>query len=285
VTILTDIIYRPRGRFQAGRAGAHPSSEVGGFGVFRDQVPFLRYPDARRVDIRATLLNPFEETYVRRFEQRQSIDVYAIVDLSASMAFVGAVEKFSIVCDLCESLALSALRIGDRFGLIGCDHGMRDDVLLGATRSRGAAFRAARRLRDARRNGTNAQGFLDAAAKLGMLRKLVLLISDFRWPLSFIEDVFAAFARHDAIPVVISDSAEESPPSWGLLELSDSETGRRRLSVLRPQLREKWIERERERRAAIARLASSWARPPIFIRDAFDAFKFSNRLTAGYGES
>ena len=110
-----DIIYHPRGRFRSNHVGAHGSSEVGGFGVFRDQASFLSYPDARRIDLRATLRDPFGETYVRRFEQRNAIEVYAIVDLSASMGFVGAVDRFEIACEICSALAFSVTRIGDRF--------------------------------------------------------------------------------------------------------------------------------------------------------------------------
>jgi Mg-chelatase subunit ChlD len=132
---FADILYRPRGRFRSNHVGAHSSSEIGGLGVFRDQTPFLRYPDARRVDVRATLRDPFGETHVRRFEQRSAIDVYALVDLSASMGFVGAVDRFAVACDLCAALAFSATRIGDRFGLIAGDDGLRQNVFLLATRS------------------------------------------------------------------------------------------------------------------------------------------------------
>ena len=101
-----NIVYRPRGRFGSNHIGSHSSSEVGGFGVFRDQAPFLRHPDARRIDIRASLRDPFEEIHVRQFEQRRSVDLYAIVDVSASMAFVGACEKLSLVREICRSIGL-----------------------------------------------------------------------------------------------------------------------------------------------------------------------------------
>lgn len=232
MTAPQDIAYRPRGRFLSNRIGAHASSEVGGFGVFRDQTPFLRHPDARRIDLRATLRDPFGETYVRRFEQRQAIDVYAIVDLSASMGF-GA--KHDIAADLVASLAFSANRIGDRFGLIGCDRALRQELLFPASASR---------------------------------------------PLALIDRAFAAFSPHDAIPIAIVDSSEETPPRWGLLELVDAETGARRLEVMRPALQARWIDDERRRFAEIARLANGRARPPIILRDRFDALELGRGLTA-----
>ena len=275
-----DIVYRPRGHFRSNHIGSHPSSEVGGFGVFRDQAPFLRHPDARRIDIRASLRDPFEQIYVRRFEQRRSVDVYAIVDVSASMTFVGACEKFSLVCEICEALAYSATRIGDRFGLIACDDSPRAELFLPATRSKSIALGAAARLRATIPAGRGAEGFITAAASLGAARKIAVLISDFRWPPSLLERVFDVFGPHDAIPLVILNSVEETPPAWGLLELIDSESGRRRLVAMRPALRARWIERERERQSRIARLAANRSRPPIIIRDAFDPIALSQQLTA-----
>ncbi len=157
MTSPDEILYRPRGRYRSNHVGSHSSTEVGGFGVFRDQLPFLRFPDARRIDLRASLRDPFGQIYVRRFEQRQPVDVVAIVDLSASMRFAGACDKFSLSCAIVESLAISATRIGDRFGLIGCDEAVREDVLLPPTRSRSVALRSAARLREDAADGRNAE--------------------------------------------------------------------------------------------------------------------------------
>lgn len=280
MTITDEIIYRPRGRFWSNHAGAHVSSEVGGFGVFRDQAPFLRYPDARRINLRATLRDPFGETHVRRFEQRNAIDVYALVDLSASMGFVGAVDRFEIACDLCAALAFSATRIGDRFGLIAGDDVLRENAFLPAILSRSAALHAVDRLRDERPAGARAESLKTAAMRLGAARKLVLLISDFRWPASLVQNVFEALALHDVLPVALVDSVELNPPRWGLLELRDPETAQRRIIIMRPALRQKWIDVESRRRAELIQLAAGRVRPPIFVEDRVDPRSLSLRLMA-----
>lgn len=280
MTITDDIMYRPRGRFRSNRAGAHESSEVGGFGVFRDQAPFLRYPDARRIDLRATLRDPFGETHVRRFEQRNAIDVYALVDLSASMGFVGAVDRFDVACDLCAALAFSATRIGDRFGLVAGGDVLRENAFLPATLSRRAALHAVDRLRDERPAGANAESLQTAAIRLGAGRKLVLLISDFRWPAWLVQSIFDALAFHDVLPVTLVDSVEMNPPRWGLLDLRDPETARRRTLIMRPDLRQKWIDAETKRRAALIQLAAGRVRPPVFVEDRCDSRSLSLRLMA-----
>lgn len=275
-----DLLYRPRRRFRSNHIGAHASSEVGGFGVFRDQAPFLRYPDARRIDVRATLRDPFGETYVRRFEQRSAIDVYALVDLSGSMGFVGAVDRFSIACEICAALAFSTTRIGDRFGLIAGAEQLREEVFLPATRMRRAALDTVERLRRERLAGVGAQSLQQAAPRLGMARKLVMLISDFRWPAHLITHIFDSLALHDVIPIALVDSVERDPPRWGLLELQDAETGRRRLMAMRPSLRQRWIDAEYERRQRLTHIASGRARAPIFIENRFDPHSLSLRLMA-----
>ncbi|QGM46024.1 DUF58 domain-containing protein [Methylocystis heyeri] len=275
-----ELRYRPRGCFRSNHVGSHPSTEVGGFGVFRDQAPFLKYPDARRIDLKASLRDPYGQIYVRRFERRQSIDVVAIVDLSASMGCGRACDKVALSCKIVEALAYSATKIGDRFCLIGCDEGMRGNMLLPPTRSRSLALGVGSRLRQEAFDGRSAKGFLKAAQALGVTRKLVCLISDFRWPHDVVLRVIDAFSAHDAIPIVVLDSSEETPPPWGLMELIDSESGDRRVLAMRPGLRRRWIERERERKFRLSRIAADRCRPPVFVRDVFDSGAISLQLMA-----
>lgn len=275
-----DILYRPRGRFRSIDTGAHVSSEVGGIGVFRDHAPFLRHPDARRIDLRATLRDPFGETHVRRFERRHALDAVALVDVSASMRFPSAEHKIKIACDFCAALALAATRIGDRFGLMGCGETLHRPLMTPPTRSAAAAFGAVERLRAWTYADAGAEGFLVAAEALGSSRKLVFLASDFRWPAALIDRVFESLSRHDLVPLVVVDSTEEEPPNWGLLQLADAEDGRRRIMFMRPTLRRRWIEREAERHRSIAHLAAGRARRPVFLRDGFDPVDLSLRLMA-----
>lgn len=280
MTVPADLLYRPRGRFRSNRLGAHSSSEVGGFGVFRDQTPFLRHPDARRIDLRATLRDPFGATYVRRFEQRSAIDVYAFVDVSASMGFVGAVDRFAVACYICASLAFSATRIGDRFGMVSGGGSLGSRIYLPASRSASAALKAVETFRNTRPRGTDVESLVSGATDLGATRKLVMLISDFRWTRGVIESVFDAFALHDVAPVALVDSLESRPPRWGLLEVEDSESGCRRLMLMRPTLQQRWMAQEASRRQELAHLAAGRARAPIFIEDEFDPTALSDHLMA-----
>ncbi|WP_409565314.1 DUF58 domain-containing protein [Methylobacterium sp. J-078] len=266
-----DIVYRPRGRLPGTRPGAHRGREAGGLGTFRDQVPFLRMPDARRIDVRATLRDPFEGTFVRRFEARTPVEVWALLDLSASMRFTGEADRMALASAFCAGLAASATRIGDAFGLIGCDEGVREDVFLAPSRAPTRAAEVALRLAAAACSGRGAGGMVAATRRLAGRPKIVFLLSDFRWPEVLIAEVFAALSLHDLVPVLLGDAAEaEGLPNWGLLELDDLEGGGRRLVLMRPALRRRWIAREAERLATLRHLATAHGRPPFRLAGRFD---------------
>ncbi len=274
-----EITYRPRGRAEGPIIGAHRGRDVGGAGIFRDDVTFLQQPDARRINLRATLRDPFETVYVRRFEQRTAIAVYAVVDLSGSMAFEGNARKIDIAADLCVALAGSARRFGDAFGLIGCDDKIRDDFFIPATRRRGLDVETSRRFAEFVPTGRSAAGLAKAGELISGLRKLVFLISDFHLPLTAIEAALAGLARHDLAPIIIADSAEEENlPSWGLLSLRDLESGRNRLVAMRPALRDKWRTEAAERREALRRMFSFYGRTPFSIVDRLDVDRLSRHL-------
>ncbi|MGU3538797.1 DUF58 domain-containing protein [Methylobacterium sp. A54F] len=276
-----EIIYLPRRRPGGARFGAHRGRDAGGLGTFRDQVPFLRQPDARRIDLRASLRDPFEGIRVRRFEARTPVPIWVLVDLSASMAFSGAARRMELAGQLCEALAASATRIGDAFGLIGCDHAVREDLFLPATRLRGPAVQMAARVARAPCRGAGAEGLLLAPRLLGSRPGLVFLVSDFRWPEPLVEGVFAALGHQDVVPVLLWDEAEAADlPAWGLVELDDLEGAGRRLVLMRPALRRRWIAREAARLARLRHLAGLFARPPFRLAGRFDADALSRHLLA-----
>jgi len=273
------ISYRTRERAEGVLIGAHRGRSTGGQGVFLDQVSYLRQPDPRRIDLRLTLRDPFENVYVRRYEQRLAIALCAIVDLSRSMRFEGTARKMTLVGDLCVSLARSAHELGDAFGLVGCDTTIRDDFIFPATRHRATEAVIARQFRDFVPEQRSAAGLLDAARYLAGKRKLVFLISDFQFPLSETEAILESMSRHDIVPIMVSDSAEDSElPSFGLIDLQDLESGAGKVAFMRPALRRRWHAAAEERRNQLGRLFLRYGRPPFELKDEFDAAALSRHL-------
>jgi uncharacterized protein (DUF58 family) len=261
------------------RIGAHRGKVEGAGGLFRDHDLLVRSQDPRRIDLRMSLRDPFGTLYVKRFEQKTSVTVYALVDLSASMGFAGSVGKMDVVADLCGALAASARRIGDSFGLIGCDETILPEFFLPATRSRGTEADMVADLRAFTPTGHGAEGLLEAASYLAGRRKLVFVISDFHLPLDLIEAVFEALSEHDVIPIVLRDPREmRDLPAYGLVSLADLETGRRRLYAMRPSLRAALMREEAEAEKALRALAMRYGRPPFQVMGRVDWDKFGAYL-------
>lgn len=277
-----DIPYRLAWRTRSVRAGAHRSSVAGTGGMFRDLTSLLDARDPRRIDLRQSLRDPFGQVHIRRFEQTSAIVISMLVDVSASMTFAGRTRKQALAAELASVIARSAIRTGDKFSLRAADATPNTHLTLHATRSRTAAVRAADALRDFPADGRGSGGLAQAASLIGARRGLVFLVSDFLVPEAELETVFAALSRHDVVPIALYDSAEiDALPSWGLMELADLETGRRRLVMLRPSFKEAWRRRIEARRSDFRRLARRHGREPFEVTDRIDWERLGAHLSAG----
>lgn len=277
---MTPLPYRLRWRPEGILPGAHPGHGEGAEGEFRRHVSLLRQPDPRRIDLRASLRDPYGELHVRQFAPRRAVPVAALVDLSGSMRFGEAIA--GRVAELCTVMALSAVRSGDSFALFGCDDRLREDVSIPLARRRGLEEEVREKLAAAEPAGRGAAGLFEAAERLPHRRALVLLISDFLSPLDESERLFDALWRHDVVPVVVRDGAvEEDLPNWGLIELGDLETGASRLVFMRPALRRRWIEQARARRQALNDLFARRGLRPFDLKDSFDPDALARRLMEG----
>ncbi|MBA3591649.1 MxaS protein [Methylibium sp.] len=269
--------------------GHHRSRRGDSGHEFRAHVPLHDAPDVRRLDLHASLRDPLGQWLVRVASERKAVPVYAVADLSASMAFQGERRKLDVLADFTEALAWSAWRTGDAFGFVGCDEAVRRDWLLPLVRSQGVGSAFARRLRAFAPAGRNADGLKDAHRLLRRERSLVFLLSDFHLPLPALDAVLGSLAHHELVPVLLWDRAEFAQPGEGpnaaglpggiglasrigrLASLVDAETGQRRLLWLRPALRERWRRQLEARRGALDALFRRHRLRPLYLLDGFDA--------------
>ena len=269
---IAEVHYRI-GAAARGHFPGHHRSHGGDTGLeFRGHVPLLDAPDARRLDLHASLRNPFGDWLVRVHSQRMAIPVVVVADLSASMGFEGARRKVDVLADFVESLGWSAWRTGDRFGFVGCDERVDPALLVPPTRARGAGSALAATLRGLVLEGRSALGLRDAHRHLPRQRALVFLVSDFHLPLSDIADVLAGLAAHEVVPVVLWQAEEFGiAAERGLAEVIDPESGARRWVWWRPALRARWEAAREARRAALTTLFRARRLAPLVIEGAFDA--------------
>ena len=272
---VRELHYRVAAPVRGHFPGHHRSARGDSGFEFRGHATLLDAPDARRLDLHASLRDPFGDWRVRLHSQRKSIPVVMVADLSASMGFEGRQRKAAVLADFVDSLGWSAWRTGDSFGFIGCDAVVRPDWLQLPTRARGTGHALAQALRGwvpAGPSARSSDGLLKVPDFLGRQRALVFLVSDFHLPLPQVQAVLAGLAAHDVVPVVLWDPLEFTLAAQrGLLHAVDPETGRRRLVWWRPALRERWQRAHAARRDALVQAFAAQRLRPLFIEGEFDA--------------
>ena len=270
--MLKEFHYKIDWRTKSHLPGHHRSGQSGGGLEFRGNLPLLAAPDPRRLDIRASLSDPFEQWYVRSFRQRSQVPVYLIADLSASMAFQGVNHKLDILANFTESLAYSVHRSGDRFAFVGCDNTLRADFLLPPTHALGAGLDIAQRLRCLQPIGTSALGLLEASRYLSLQKSLVFLVSDFHFEDSTLTGLLRSLAAHHVCPIVLWDRAEyQRMPRFGIVAVQDSESGHRKTLLLRRSFHERLQAAFESRRKWLVDCFQKNAMRALFIEDTFDA--------------
>lgn len=276
-----EIIYRMPGRVDGFRPGAHRGKNTGEGHLFRHLAPFLSHPDPRRLDLRASLADPFGNLKVRLQEQPATLKLFALLDLSASMAFRGDCPKAAVMADFVEALAAAAHKNGDTLGVYGAAERILPEFSFGATRWPGLARLLATRLRRGPPWGVGSLGLVAAARRLPARASLVLVLSDFHMPLSAIQALLDALAGHWVVPVVIWDERETLPSPPGLARLVDAEAGRERLLLIRPGLRERLTANLARRRERLNELFRRHGRRPLLLERGFSAATVNRYFLAG----
>lgn len=271
--------YRVRWKTGGLRPGAFAGYQAGSGDHIRTSVPLHERADPRRLDVRATLRDPFGALWVRELEQKSALKVFVIADVSASMGFVGRHDKMMQLRDVAVSIARSAWRNGDLFGFHAAGETPRTDLALPARVNRGAGEWLARRLAACVPEGSSARGLLRVIPQLPHRRALVFLISDFHWPARDIAEILGSLSHHAVVPIALWDPAEtDAIHRHGIAVLSDMESGARRFVWLRPHLIESLRRRraEREQRLRIACRKAGCA--PFFVRDRYDPMQLTRHF-------
>lgn len=260
--------WRSRGR----HPGRHASMQRGLGMEFRGHAPLIAYPDPRRIDLRQTIRDPFEQVWVRIFNQKSSVPVFVACDLSGSMGFAGHMRKLDIASEITASAAYSAYRVNDPFGFIGFDEQVREDWMFASSVKVHGAFELADSLAGYRPPHVGSRGMQEIHHYLPRERSLLLLVSDFHMPLPELEQAMSTLMRHHVVPLVLWDAAEyRSLPQFGIASVTDSESGARRTLFLRRDFRERILQAFEERRQALEQLFLRFDSPPLFFEDGFDA--------------
>src|SRR5690349_21402888 len=165
------------------------------------------------------------DTYVKVFTEEREMTVMLLVDLSGSERF-GSVQrpKIETVAEVSALLAFSAIKNNDRVGLILFTD--RVERFVPPKKGKGHVMRVVTEILSAKPSGkgTDVRAAIELLGHVQKRKCVAFLISDFI-ATGYEHALRVAAARHDLIPLQITDPREETLPDVGLLLAQDLETG------------------------------------------------------------
>lgn len=227
-----------------------PGSEPG------EARPYQAGDDVRLIDWNVTARTG--DAHVRMPVADRELSVWAVVDLSASLAFGTAVcEKRDLAVAAVAAFGHLTARVGNRFGAVVVQPGSTVAVPAGSGRAHLTALlhRVAASPRADGGGPTDLGAALGVCARLARRRGLVVVVSDFVGVPGWERPLRALAARHDVVAVEVLDPRELELPNVGVLALVDPETGRRlEVQTANTALRSRYAEaaarqRDEHRRA------------------------------------
>lgn len=284
----SQFFYTINWRSKAYHAGATLTAHHGNGTDFAGFASLLACPDPKRIDIRASVRTVPRQWLVRTYLERAAVRVYAIVDISSSMFFQGEANMRQQVTEFVSSLAWSANRQGDAFGMRAADECEQLAWQVLPSFQPGTAQAVAQQITQFWQeaasfnnpNGRNARAIPQTIASLGPQRALVFLLSDFYWPDALLQQTLQAGQPHDVIPVVLRDrAATVGLPSFGWARLRDMETGEERSWMLRRGLHQQIADHAAAQRLALnAQLLKAGTRLPLWLSPDWHAEEVSRHL-------
>lgn len=256
--------------------GHHRGTRRGLGFEYRGNVNLVDYPDARRMDIRQTIRDPFEQVQVRQFNQESTTPVYVLCDLSSSMQFKGKTRKLDKAIEIATAVANATYQAGDLFSLITYHDMVIEDYTLPLSRDLHQAKAVIEQLNalETLRVGNAAIG--EVPNYLAQDKSLVFWISDFHMSIDAIQKAMAAMSGHKVIPVALWDDHEyKSLPKFGFSTLIDPETGLNRTIFFRQELKDKFIAQFAQRREALEALFLKHEAPALFVEGDYQADVFT----------
>ena len=203
-------------------SGAYRSRFRGGGIEFSEVREYAAGDDARRVDWNVSAR--YNDLYVKEFVEEKELNVYVIIDMSASNDFGFEKSKKELGFEVAASLMFSALKNNDRVGM-----GLFTDTLekfIPAKKGKKHMMTILQELLDHSTKSSKTDIFrsLSELQKNLKRRSVVFIVSDFISD-SFVKPLKFLKFKHQIVLVNISDIRETSIPEMGHAYLEDAESG------------------------------------------------------------
>ncbi|MEO1268579.1 MAG: DUF58 domain-containing protein [Myxococcota bacterium] len=165
------------------------------------------------------------DVFIKQFVEERELTVFLLVDASASQLFgTGDKSKQEAAAEIGALLAFSAIKNNDRVGLIVFTDTI--ELFVPPKKGRKHVLRVIREILEFKPSGrrTDLRVALDFLNKVQKRKSVAFLISDFQ-DNDYRRSLLVASKRHDLVPIVVVDPAEEVLPQIGTVHLENPETG------------------------------------------------------------
>lgn len=183
--------------------------------------------DVRQIDWNVTARS--DEPYIKIFEEEREQTLMLCVDISPSGFFGSKSQtKMELAIEICAVLAFSAIKNGDKVGLLLFSD--KIEKVVPPKKGRTHVLRLIRELYTTEPGG-NKTSIGEALSYLNRLlnrQAIVVLASDFQ-DMNFEKQHRITGRKHDLVNLVIHDEVEEELPDIGIVPLLDAETGEQTL--------------------------------------------------------
>ena len=215
--------------------------------------------DVRDIDWNVTARS--HKPHIKVYEEERELTMMLMVDVSGSRMF-GTTDslKKNIITELAAVLAFSASQTGDKVGCIFFSD--KVEKFIPPKKGRSHILAIIRELVGfvPESNGTAISEAVRYLTGVNKKRCTAFLLSDFlnskRDDEALSDSLKIATSRHDIIALKVSDPREREMPDVGIVELQDSETGRKvwvdtASKAVREHYSASWVEREERTRGLL----------------------------------
>lgn len=214
---------RTKGMVNSLFGGEYQSAFKGRGMEFAEVREYIYGDDIRQIDWNVTARTG--DPFIKQFEEEREQTLMLCVDISPSGIFGSKKQsKMELSIEICAVLAFSAIKNGDKVGLVL----FTDEIekVIPPKKGRLHVLRLIRELltTEPQGTGTDLSEALSYVNRLLNRRAIIILASDFQDE-NFDRQMKITNRKHDLVNIFINDKLEDELPDLGLIPLKDAETG------------------------------------------------------------
>lgn len=230
-------------------SGVYKSAFKGQGMVFSDVREYVFGDDIRSISW--SLTAKMSKPYIKTFEEDKQAQIILAVDISSSMDFgTGVMSKKSVSELLGGLIAFCSLKNKDTLGLLLFSSNI--ELYIPPKKGSAHSFRVVRELCGFKRQSseTNINKALSFLYKVLKKKSHIFVLSDFLAPQPFQKPLKQLEKKHELVNLVISDLFEKEPPSFGLVDVEDMETGQLKTIDFSSYIFQKQLKKSLKEKAA-----------------------------------